>query len=64
MKSKSFFTLLLAVCAFLGAMVFAQAENILPEVTPQPLREDISVFFPDMQLLSLFQDKEEELDAL
>ena len=64
MKSKSFFALLLAVCAFLGAMVFAQDEDMPIEDVPQPIYEDISVFVPDMELLNMFQEKEAELDAL
>jgi hypothetical protein len=62
MKSKSFFALLLAVYAFFGAMVFSQSENATPDSTS--IQEDLSVFLPDIQLLSIFQEKEEELDAL
>jgi hypothetical protein len=64
MKSKSFFALLLAVCAFLCAMVFAQNENIPSEDISKSVYEDISAFVPDIQLLTIFQQKEEELDAL
>lgn len=64
MKSKSFFALLLAVYAFFGAMVFSQTEITLEETTENPVQEDFATFFPDINLLHIFQEKEEELDAL
>ncbi|MEI6711279.1 MAG: hypothetical protein WCK88_03490 [bacterium] len=64
MKSKSFFALLLAVYAFFGAMVFSQSETATTKDAAKPTKEDLSTFIPDMQLLSIFQTKEEELDAL
>lgn len=68
MKSKYFFSLLLAVYVFFGAMVFSESPEILttPEdQTQQKVSEDdISVYFPDMDLLYAFQEKEAELDAL
>jgi|GEM_PF-3801982 len=64
MKSKSFFALLLAVYAFLGPMVFSQTEITPTEDIITPVAEDLSALLPDMQLLSIFQKKEEELDAL
>lgn len=45
-------------------MVFSQSENTDTNTTATPIQEDISVFVPDMQLLNIFQEKEEELDAL
>ncbi len=64
MKSKSFFALLLAVYVFFGAMVFSQSEIATTEDSTVAAKEDLSAFIPDMQLLSIFQAKEEELDAL
>ena len=43
-------------------MVFSQSESATPGSTST--QEDLSVFLPDIQLLSIFQEKEEELDAL
>ncbi len=45
-------------------MVFSQSEITPPDTITPPLHEDLSVFIPDMQLLGIFQTKEEELDAL
>lgn len=64
MKSKSFFALLLAVYAFFGAMVFSQSENDPTEENATSLQLELAPFIPDTNLLSIFQTKEEELDAL
>lgn len=45
-------------------MVFSQSETTHLNDSVTPVKEDLSTFIPDMQLLSDFQDKEEELDAL
>jgi len=45
-------------------MVFSQTEITPTEDIITPVAEDLSALLPDMQLLSIFQKKEEELDAL
>jgi len=45
-------------------MVFSQSETATTKDAAKPTKEDLSTFIPDMQLLSIFQTKEEELDAL
>jgi hypothetical protein len=64
MKSKSFFSLLLAVCTFFGAMVFSQSQNEPIKENLTSLELELAPFIPDTNLLSIFQAKEEELDTL
>jgi len=45
-------------------MVFAQTENLPSDETLPSVQEDISLLIPDTELLGIFQEKEEELDAL
>ncbi len=45
-------------------MVFSQYNPLSPTAEDTNTSEDISTFIPDIQLLHIFQDKEEELDAL
>lgn len=45
-------------------MVFSQSENLSTDNTSLSLNEYLTPLVPDMNLLSIFQAKEEELDAL
>jgi len=45
-------------------MVFSQSENVSTDNTSPSLNEYLVPLVPDMNLLSIFQAKEEELDAL